>query len=193
MASTEEITQVLLKWSDGDPEALEKLVPLVYDKLHHLAQHYLYKEHWLHHRSNHMLQATELINEAFKRLIDQEKISWQNRAHFFGVAAEIMRRILVDHARKRLAAKRWAGGDNLTLDDAIGVMERQDAELIALNDALGELAKIDPRQTKIVELKFFGGLNVEETAEVLKIAPITVKREWATAKAWLYCQVKKSD
>src|SRR5918996_863065 len=179
--STQQVTKLLVDWSNGDASALEQLTPLVYSELRRLAARYLRKE-----RPDHTLQSTALVHEAYLRLIDQKNVRWQNRAHFFGVAAQMIRRILVDHARSRHAAKRGAAAPKLSLDEAIALPDRRDLDLVALDDALNSLGKIDPQQARIVELRFFTGLTVEETAEVLGISPATVKRDWVTAKAWLY-------
>jgi RNA polymerase sigma factor (TIGR02999 family) len=175
------VTQLLVNWSNGDREALEHLAPLVYGELHRLASRYLRRE-----RPGHTLQSTALVNEAYLRLIDQREVRWQNRAHFFGVAAQMIRRILVDHARNRQAHKRGAGAVKLSLDEAIATPEPKDLDLVALDDALEGLVKMDSQQARVVELRFFAGLSIEETAEVLGVSPATVKREWTTAKAWLY-------
>lgn len=176
-----EVTQLLQAWSDGNQEALNKLAPLVYDELHRLASHYMSGE-----RPGHTLQTTELVDEAYVRLIDWKNVRWQNRAHFFGVAAQMMRRILVDIARSRNSAKR--GGDvcRVSLAEAAEVSLDRGEDIIALDEALQSLAAIDQRKTHIVELRFFGGLSVDETAEVLKISARTVMREWGLAQAWLY-------
>lgn len=176
-----EVTQLLQAWSDGNQEALNKLAPLVYDELHRLASHYMSGE-----RVGHTLQTTELVDEAYVRLIDWKNVRWQNRAHFFGVAAQMMRRILVDIARSRNSAKR--GGDicRVSLAEAAEVSLDRGEDIIALDEALQSLAAIDQRKTSIVELRFFGGLSVDETAEVLKISARTVMREWSLAQAWLY-------
>lgn len=179
--SPKDITQLLVSWNSGNRQALEDLTPLVYDELRRLAARYL-----RHERPDHTLQSTALVHEAYLRLVDQKQVQWQNRAHFFGVAAQMIRRILVDHARGRQAEKRGAGAVKLSLDEAIAIPERRDLDLIALDDSLNALSRLDPQQGRIVELRFFGGLSIEETAEVLKISPATVKREWTLAKAWLY-------
>src|ERR1044071_1292757 len=176
-----ELTQLLEAWSDGEEEALEKLAPLVHTELYRLAKRYMSRE-----RPDHLLQTSALINEAYVRLIDWKAVRWQNRAHFFGVAAQMMRRILVDFARKRPKADKDVEALNISLDEAMTVTVDKDADLLALDEALKSLAEIDERKSQIVELRFFGGLSVEETAEVMKIAPITVIREWNKAKAWLY-------
>jgi RNA polymerase sigma factor (TIGR02999 family) len=185
--SPQEVTKLLVDWSNGDREALEQLTPLVYGELRRLAGRYLRKE-----RPDHTLQSTALVHEAYLRLIDQRSVKWQNRAHFFGVAAQMIRRILVDHARSRHAVKRGAAAPRLSLDEAIALPDRKDLDLVALDDALNSLANIDPQQARIVELRFFTGLTVEETAEVLGISPATVKRDWVTAKAWLYRDISRA-
>jgi RNA polymerase sigma factor (TIGR02999 family) len=180
-ASPNDITQLLVDWSNGNKLALDGLMPLVYDELHRIAGRYLRRE-----REGHTLQTTALINEAYLRIVDQNRVSWQSRAHFFGVAAQMMRRILVDHARSHLYAKRGGGAQKLTLDEAIATPKERDLDLVALDDALTTLAQVDPQQSRIIELRFFGGLTIEETAEVIGISPATVKRDWNMAKAWLY-------
>jgi len=179
--SPHEVTQLLQAWSDGDQESLDKLVPLVYEELHRLARHYMRDE-----RPGHTLQTTGLVNEAYMRLVDWKNVRWQNRAHFFGVAAQMMRRILVDFARARKYAKRGGEARQVSLAEAAVVSAERGEDLIALDDALENLTAIDARKGRIVELRFFGGLTVEETAEVLKISPRTVMREWSLAQAWLY-------
>ncbi|MBM3804778.1 MAG: sigma-70 family RNA polymerase sigma factor [Acidimicrobiia bacterium] len=176
-----DVTQLLVSWSEGDPKALEALTPLVYDELRKLAGRYLRRE-----RPDHTLQSTALVHEAYLRMVDQRQVRWQNRAHFFGVAAQIIRRILVDHARSHKVEKRRADAVKLTLDEAMAVPEVRQVDLVALDDSLSSLASLDPQQGRIVELRFFGGLSIEETAEVLGVSPATVKRDWASAKAWLY-------
>lgn len=180
-----EITKLLQDWSGGDQTALDKLMPLVYDELHLLAHQYMRRE-----KPGHLLQTSALINEAYLRLVDQPEIHWQNRAHFFGIAARVMRRILVDEARKRNSAKRGGGAIQVSLTDAASAAQEQAANVIALDDALKNLAGIDFRQSEIVELRFFGGLSIEETAEVLKVSPGTVMRDWTFARAWLRNQMK---
>lgn len=190
MTSPHEITRLLEDWGNGDRQALEKLTPLVYDELHRLASRYLRQE-----RPGHTLQSTALVNEAYMKLAGQHSVRWQNRAHFFGIAAQLIRRILVDYARTKGAAKRGANSPRLSLDEALGVTDRSgecDLDLVALNDALEELAKIDARQSRLVELRFFAGLTVEETAEVMQMSPASVKREWTAAKAWLFREIRKS-
>ena len=173
-------TELLRAWSNGDGSALERLVPIVYQELRSLAQRYMRQE-----RADHTLQATSLVNEAYLRLIDVNRIQWQNRAHFLAVAAQTMRRILVESARRRHRHKR--GGDVVlvALDDAQDIGQDKGADLVALSDALTALASFDPRMSQVVELRFFGGLSVEETADVLHVSPETVMRDWKTAKAWL--------
>lgn len=175
------ITQLLLDWSEGDKAALEQVAPLVYGELHRLAHHYMN-----HERAGHTLQTSALVNEAFMRLVDQRNVKWNNRAHFFGIAAQMMRRILVDHARSHLYAKRGAGAVHVSLDQVGLASNEPAAEVTALDEALSKLESIDPQQGRVVELRFFGGLTIKETAEVMKISVDMVKREWSTAKAWLY-------
>ena len=183
-AYPQEITQLLLSWSKGDKAALDQLIPLVYPELRKLARRYMGREN-----PEHTLQTSALINEAYLRLVDQQAVEWQDRAHFFAVAAQVMRHILIDHARSHRYDKRGGGAQHLPLDDAEVVGQERAVELVALDDALTSLAKLDERKSKIVELRFFGGLSVEETAEVMKVAPITVMREWRAAKAWLYREI----
>jgi len=180
MASSQELTALLLAWNGGDQDALEKLTPFVYEELHRLAKRYMAGERW-----NHTLQATAVVNEAFLRLIDWKNVRWQNRAHFVGVAANLMRRVLVDYARTRAYDKRGGGGLQVTLNDALLASQEQGVELLDLDRALSRLEKIDARKAKIIELRFFGGLTVEETAEVLKVSPNTVSNDWNFAKTWL--------
>ena len=174
-----EVTQLLLAWGKGDPAALEELTPVVYDELRRLARHYMSNE-----RVGHTLQATALVNEAYMRLVDIHKVQWQNRAHFFAMSARLMRRILVDSARSRNYQKRGAGAQKVSLDERLMVAE-PGRDLVALDDALEQLAKVDERKSKVVEMRFFGGLSVEETAEVLDVSRDTVKRDWRLAKLWL--------
>jgi RNA polymerase sigma factor (TIGR02999 family) len=178
--AAEDISTLLRAWSDGDQSALEQLTPVVYDELHRLARRYMKGE-----RSGHSLQTTALVNEAYMRLVDYERMQWQNRAHFFAVSAQLMRRILVEHARRH-NLKRGGGVQHLSLEEASLVGGDQDADLVALDDAMNGLARIDARKVQVVEMRFFGGLSVEETAEVLKVSPVTVKRDWRAARAWLY-------
>ena len=181
-----EVTQLLVEWSNGDKAALDRLMPLVHAELRRLAHRYMSRE-----RPGHTLQTTALVNEAYVRLVNREDVHWQNRAHFFAIAAELMRTILVDHARSHAYAKRGGGAQKIELDEAMIVSQERAAEVVALDDVLKELAKIDPQQSRIVELRFFGGLTIEETAEVLNLSPATIKREWSTAKAWLYHELAK--
>jgi RNA polymerase sigma factor (TIGR02999 family) len=185
-AQTHDVTQLLIDWSNGDKSALDKLVPVVEQELRRLAHHYMRGE-----RQGHTLQTTALVNEAFVRLANRKRVQWQNRAHFFGISAQLMRTILVDHARSHATAKRGGGAEKLELNDALVVSQQKAADVIALDEALKELELIDPRQSRIVELRFFGGLTVEEAAEVLCVSPITIKREWSSAKSWLYRRLAK--
>ena len=178
--ATETVTQLLVKWGDGDQSALEKLMPLVYDELRRVASNYLRRE-----RQNHTLQPTALVNEAYLKLVDQ-KAHWQNRAQFYGVAAQLMRRILVDHARQHQAAKRGGSKQQrLSITSARVIAETPEVDLLAVHEALEELKQFDPQQERIVELRFFGGLSIEETAEVMGIGHATVERDWKMARAWL--------
>ena len=180
-----EVTELLVAWSDGDEQALDRLAPLVQAELHRLARRYMSRE-----RGDHLLQTSALINEAYLRLIDWKSARWQNRAHFFGVAAQMMRRILVDFARRRPRAE-GVEARHVSLEDALVVADSREPDLVALDEALVALAELDERKARVVELRFFGGLSVEETAEVLKLSPITVIREWNKAKAWLYRELQK--
>jgi RNA polymerase sigma-70 factor, ECF subfamily len=180
MASSQELTALLLAWNGGDHVALEKLTPFVYEELHRLAKRYMAGE-----RGNHTLQPTALVNEAFLRLIDWKNVHWQNRAHFVGAAANLMRRVLVDYARNRAYAKRGGAGVQITLDDALLASREKGVELLDLDRSLSRLEKIDARKARIVELRFFGGLTLEEAAEVLKVSPNTVSNDWNFAKTWL--------
>lgn len=181
MQPPEGITQLLLLWNCGDQTALDKLMPLVQSELRRLAGNYLRRE-----RPGHTLQPTALVNEAYLRLVDQRKAKWQNRAQFYGIAAQLMRRILVDHARQHKAAKRGgADQQRLSITSARDVSDKPDLDLLALHEALEELATVDPQQSRIVELKFFGGLSIEETAEVMQLGHATVERDWKMARAWL--------
>jgi len=180
LLSSSKVTQLLIDWGNGDRGALEKLVPLVHDELRALARRYMRRE-----RAGHTLQTTALVNEAYLRLIGQKNVQWQNRAHFFGIAAQLMRRILIDHARSHHRARRGGGAFKLSLDEAALVSGEPAAELIALDDALQELEAVDPRKGRIVELRFFGGLSLEETAQTLGVSSMTVLRDWRMAKAWL--------
>ena len=186
--SPQEVTKLLVQLTDGDRRAMDELLPLIYDELRRLASSYLRRE-----RQGHTLQPTALVHEAYMRMVDQTQVRWQNRAHFFGVAAQMMRRILVDHARSQQAEKRGGEFQKLSLDERIDVSgQDRDLNLVALDDALNRLAEIDPQKSKIVEMRFFGGLSVEETAEVLGVSVPTVKRHWRLAKAWLYGEIKKT-
>ena len=185
-SSRHEVTGLLIRLTDGDDGALGELLPLVYAELRRLAAGYLRRE-----RPGHTLQPTALVNEAYLRLVDQTQVRWQNRAHFLGVAAQMMRRILVDHARGQRAEKRGGEIQKLSLDENIDVSGERAADLVALDEALERLAELDPQKSRIVELRFFGGLSVEETAEVIGVSAPTVKRQWRMAKAWLYGQVQK--
>jgi RNA polymerase sigma factor (TIGR02999 family) len=177
----EEVSQLLKEWSNGDEAALDKMMPIVYQELRRLAHHYMRRE-----RPGHTLQTTALVNEAYLRLANYKKMRWQSRAHFFAVAAQVMRRILVEQARSKNFAKRGGGAQTISLDETAVISAGRSAEVIAVDDALTELESWDPRKGKIVELRFFGGLSIEETAQVLKVSPTTVQREWRSAKAWLY-------
>jgi RNA polymerase sigma factor (TIGR02999 family) len=185
---THEITQLLRAWTAGDEQALEKLTPLVYQQLHRVAQRCMAGE-----RSGHTLQTTALVNEVYLRLVDCEQIRWQDRAHFFAVSAQLMRRILIDFARSRGYQKRGGGAPHLSLDEAPSVCQEPDTNLVALDDAMKALAAVDERKSKVVELRFFGGLNVQETAEVLSVSPDTVVRDWRLAKVWLLRELSRGD
>jgi RNA polymerase sigma factor (TIGR02999 family) len=178
--AVEEVSSLLRAWSGGDPRALAKLTPIVYDELHRLARRYMRRE-----RPGHSLQTTALVNEAYTRLVDYKRMQWQDRAHFFAVSAQLMRRILVEHARRH-NLKRGGGVQHVSLDEATIVGGDGDTDLVALDDAMNALARLDPRKVQVVEMRFFGGLSVEETAEVLKVSPVTVKRDWRAARTWLY-------
>jgi RNA polymerase sigma factor (TIGR02999 family) len=180
------VTELLVRWSDGEAAAREALIPVIYDELRRLARYHLASQ-----RPDHTLQSTALVHEAYVRLAGHDWERWQNRHHFYGVAARLMRQILVDHARKHRAAKRGGSGLTLTLDEAVALPQQRDVDVIALDDALTDLAALDPRQSQIVELRFFGGLSIEETSQVLGISPATVKREWATARTWLYSELNR--
>lgn len=187
--NSQNITRMLKDWSGGKREALDELLPFVYNELHRQASRYLRKE-----RGDHTLQTTALIHEAYMRLIDQNEVEWQNRAHFFAIAAQTMRRILVDYARTRKREKRGGDDVKLQLDDAMNVSTKEKSiDLVALDEALNRLAEFDERQAKVVELRYFSGMTEEETAEVLDISPATVRRDWNMAKAWLFHQLKNRD
>jgi RNA polymerase sigma factor (TIGR02999 family) len=177
----QQVTQLLRQWCDGDPHALEKLIPLVQPELQRLAQHYMSRE-----RPGHTLQTTALLDDAYLQLADKSRQQWENRAHFFAVAAQIMRRIMVDHARQRHALKRGGGAIRVTLDECAAVTQTRAAELLALDEALEKLARFDQRKAKVVEMRYFGGLTMEEIANVLKIHVNTVMRDWTAARAWLF-------
>ena len=178
---SDNVTRLLRDWGEGKQEALHDLVPLIYNELRHLAHGFLHRE-----RPGHTLQTTALVHEAYVKLIDQKDTRWQNRAHFFAIAAQAMRRILIDSARKRGAEKRGGAGEKVSLTDAAEISLEPDSSLLALDEALNKLAEFDQQQSKVVELRYFGGLTIEETAEVMKLSPATIKREWAMARAWLH-------
>lgn len=175
-----EVSALLQAWSGGDASALDKLTPILYGELRRLARGYMKRE-----RAGHTLQTTALVNEAYVRLVDYKRMRWQSRAHFFAVSAQLMRRILVDHARRR-NLKRGAGLEHVSLEEAAGVAAASESDLLALDDAMNALSRFDPRKVRVVEMRIYGGLSVRETAEVLKVSPVTVMRDWSTAKAWLY-------
>lgn len=179
---------MLVDWSNGNKAALDQLMPLVYQELRRLASHYLRKE-----RPDHTLQSLALVNEAYLRLVDYSNLRWQDRAQFFGLAAQVMRRILIDHARSHQYAKRGGGSRKVELDEAAVLSEERASDLVALDDALTHLAAVDPRKSQVVELRFFGGLNIEETAEVLNVSSMTIQREWRWAKAYLHREISNSD
>jgi RNA polymerase sigma factor (TIGR02999 family) len=183
--SSKPVTELLSKWQDGDESALKHLTPLVYSELQRLARNYLRSE-----RSNHTLQSTALVHEAYLRLVGQDPVRVESRAHFFSIAARLMRQILVDHARGRGAAKR-SGGCRITLDESAAIPQKEDLDVVALNDALDELSGLDEQQAKIVELRFFAGLSIEDTSQVLNISPATVKRKWTTARLWLHRELSR--
>jgi RNA polymerase sigma-70 factor (ECF subfamily) len=178
--SPKSITQLLIEWRDGDEKAIDRLMPLVYDELNRLAHRYMRRE-----RPGHSFQTNDLVNEAYLRLVDHKGMRWQNRAHFYAVAAQAMRRILVDRARSRGSIKRGGDIQLVDLEQADTAPEKQADELVALDDALTDLAAMDPRKAKVVEMRYFGGMSVEETAEALDVSPVTIMRDWNTAKAWL--------
>lgn len=182
-----QVTDLLVAWSNGDKLAYDRLVPLVHDELHRLAHRYMSGE-----RPGHTLQTTELVDEAYLRLVNQ-KVHWQNRSHFFAIAAEVMRRILVDYARQRRYAKRGGAAQRVELDEAMLMARERSSELVALDEALKRLAEFDSRKSRVVELRFFGGLTVDETANALGISPNTVDRDWSTARAWLYKEVTSDE
>ena len=182
-----DVTQLLVSWSSGNQAALEQLMPLVYAELRRLASAYLRRE-----RPDHTLQSTALVHEAFLKLVNQREVEWRSRAHFYGIAAQMIRRILVDYARSHHAEKRGSGAVKLSLDEALAVPESTELDLVGLNEALEKLAKMDSRQNRIVELRFFAGLSIEETAEVMQLSPATIKREWNSARAWLFREISRS-
>lgn len=183
-----DVTEMLLAWNRGEPGSLERLLPAVQEELHRVARGYMKQE-----RPDHTLQATALVNEAYLKLVDQTRVTWQNRAHFIGVAAELMRRILVDHARQRAAKKRGGPDLRLTLAEDVAAPQEKSLDLIALDEALGKLAALEPRQARVVELRFFGGLTREEAAEVLGASLATIKRDWIAAKAFLFRELKRAS
>jgi len=187
LSSSQPVSALLAQWQAGDEEALGALLPIVYDELRRLAHRYLQKE-----RPGHTLQSTALVHEAYLRLIKQGEKEFENRAHFFAICAQLMRQILVEHARSQRAAKRDFGR-RLTLDDAANAAKIRSVDLIALDDALTDLAKLDQKQSRIVELRYFGGLSIEETSQVLGVSPATIKREWATARAWLHHEMSRTE
>lgn len=186
VSSPQEITTLLAAWSNGDRAAFDQLMPLVYDELRRIAHLYLGRE-----RAGHTLQSAALVNEAYLKLIGEQNMNWQNRAHFFAVAAQLMRMILVDYARSRGRDRRGGGAQRVSLEDALAVADERSSDLIALDDALKSLVTFDERKSKVAELRFFGGLSVEETGAVLQVSPVTVMREWRLAKAWLFRELSK--
>lgn len=188
MPPSEDVTQLLLNWSQGDQEASAKLMPLVYNELRRVAQNYL-----SHERPDHTLQATALVHEAYLRLVDETSVDWRDRAHFFGLASQMMRHIMVDHARRHRAAKRGGLAQRLTLGEAVTFPERRYFDLVALDEALVSLAKLDAQQSRVVEMRFFGGLTIEETATALGVSVATVNREWRLAKAWLLRELTRTE
>jgi RNA polymerase sigma factor (TIGR02999 family) len=185
LPAPQDLTRLLADWRNGDKTALDQMTPILYEELRRLARYFLASE-----RSNHTLQATALVHEAYLRLIDQRSVDWRNRAHFLGVAANMMRRILINHAEARNAAKRNGGAEALALEDALGVFTDPRIDMLELNRSLERLTSLDPQQGRVVELRYFGGLSIDETAEVLGISAATVKREWSTAKVWLLHQME---
>lgn len=188
---TQEVTELLLDWGNGNRDAYDKLVALVYEELHRLAHSYMSRER--RNRQGHTLQTSALVDEAYLRLVDQRHVRFENRTHFFAIAAEMMRRILVDHARTHARAKRGGGAQTVSLDEALLVTPERSTDLVALDEALNELAKFDPRKARVVELRFFGGLDVAETAAALSVHPNTVIKDWSLAKAWLHSQIVASE
>jgi len=186
-SSSKDATQLLIDWSQGDKEALAQLMPLVYDELHRLAASYLHR-----HRPDNTLQTTALVHEAYLQLVDQANVNWQSRAQFFGIAAKLMRQIIVDHARSHQAAKRGGATPKLSLDEAPELSDERAAGFLALDEALTGLAAVDAQKSRIVELRFFGGLTIEETAQIIGVSTATVKREWSVAKTWLYREIRNA-
>jgi RNA polymerase sigma-70 factor (ECF subfamily) len=184
----ENVTTLLVAWGNGDHAARDELMPIVYQELHRLAHLYMSRE-----RTGHTLQTSALVNEAFVKLVDQRDVRWQNRSHFFGIAAQVMRRILVDHARSRHSVKRGGKATPVSLEEALILSNERSAEIVALDEALNSLANVDERKSQIVELRFFGGLSIEETADVLAVSPGTVMRDWTLAKAWLRREMTGDD
>ncbi len=184
---SKDVTQLLVDWSQGDEKALEELLPLVYDELHRLAEHYMSRE-----RSDHTLQPTALVNEVYLRLVDQTRVEWRNRAHFIGVAAQLMRRVTVKHAQRHRAAKRGGGSPVVPFDEAVVPAAASEEDVIALDEALERLQELDPRQSRIVEMRFFGGLTGKEMAEVLGVSQATIDREWRMARAWLRRELERA-
>jgi RNA polymerase sigma factor (TIGR02999 family) len=188
LSATPDITRLLVSWSRGDKSALDEMTPVLYEELRRLARHFLAAE-----RSDHTLEPTALVHEAYLRLIDQRKVDWRNRAQFLGLAASMMRRILINHAQAHHAAKRGGHAGKVTLDDALGVFTQIHLDVLELNRSLEELGRLDSQQARVVELRYFGGLSIEETAEVMGISPATVKREWGTARLWLLQQMQGGE
>ena len=186
--ASSQVTKLLQGWRAGERSASDALLPLVYEELRRLAHHHLRNE-----RPHHTLQSTALVNEAYLRLIGQNLPKWESRTHFFAIAAQLMRQILVDYARRHRASKRGSGVCMLALDDAVGLPQRKSVDVVALDDALKALAEVDPRQSRVVELRFFAGLSLEETSEVMGIATATVQRDWTTARAWLHREISRSS
>jgi RNA polymerase sigma factor (TIGR02999 family) len=186
--SSHDVTRLLIEWSRGNRGSLDRLMPLVYDELRRLAERNIRRE-----RTDHTLQPTALVHEAYLKLVDQRQVHWHDRAHFFAVAAQVMRRILVDHARRHGAAKRGRGVAKVSVDEIVLAAPQSDVDVVALDESLERLATLDERQSRVVELRFFGGLTVEETAEVLNVSPATVKNDWRLARAWLYSELERSE
>jgi len=184
----ESVTELLIEWSHGDRGALDRLMPLVYEELRNVARHHLSREN-----AGHTLPGTAIVHETYLRLVEQDRVEWHGRAHFFGVAAQMIRRILVDHARKRHAGKRGGSARRLAFDETLGTTSCRDPDLVALDDALNALAVLDPEQSRVVELRFFAGMTITETAEAMGISASTVQRHWVTAKAWLYDELNRRD